>query len=490
MKNDCYYHPLEPAKWYCGQCLIHYCSGCMPDADPRRQHGLCPHCGRQMRYLGAATEAEPFWQRLSAFFRYPFHMDPLLVVIFCTLVPLFFNRGLLGWVVYVVLALVLFKYTYAVIRHTAGGHMKPPPVAAAYSGAGFAIGLQQMVVFVAMVLLVGFAMAMLGPIPGLVLAALVVLALPASIMVLAMENSVFAALNPLNLVALISAIGWPYFVLYGFLVLMTMASGAAQDFAVTHLDPVLAQPLTGFLNSTYLLILFHMLGYLLFQYQEELGFASDYQDEEAPADPQRDRSRRIDADIDMNLKEGNYDRVAGILEESLKRDPANPNRLEQLYRLALARNDLEALSRHHGKLLCWMAAWRRHRDMQTLLTLLRQRDPQFQPQDPALTVACADLLFLQHQPRPALQLLKDFHKRFPDSDQIAPAYLLAARILANGFEQWDKAISFLKFAERQTDRADTRATIAACLEQAEKREPLKGPKASFAPVETSGGVTP
>ncbi len=482
MKNDCHYHPLEPAKWVCGECLIHYCSGCMPDADPRRQHGLCPHCGRTLRYLGAATEAVPFWQRLSAFFRYPFHRDPLMVVAFCTLVPIFLGQGILGWVTYVLLALVLFKYTYAVIRHTAEGHMKPPPVSAAWSGEGLAIGLQQMVVFVAMAMLVGFATAMLGPIPGLVIGALVILALPASIMVLAMENSVFAALNPLNLTTLITAIGWPYFLLYGFLILMTMASGAAQDFAVSHLDPLLAQPLTGFLNSTYMLILFHMLGYLLFQYQQELGFASDYQEGEASADPQRDRSRRIDADIDMNLKEGNYDRVTGILEESLKRDPANPNRLEQVYRLALARDDRATLSRHHGKLLRWMVTLRRHREMKTLLTLLRQQDPQFQPGDPELAVACADLLFMQHEPKAALQLLRDFHKRFPDSDQIAPAYILVARILANGFGQWNKAETFLQFAARHTSDPEVRGDIASYLDQARHQDPLKEPRATFKPA--------
>src|SRR5690554_5294270 len=288
VKNDCHYHPLAPAKWVCSDCQIHYCSGCMPDADPRRQHGLCPHCGRAMRYLGAATEAEPFWQRISAFFRYPFHRDPLMVVAFCTLVPIFLGDGLSGWLVYILLALVLFKYAYAVIRHTAEGHMKPPPVSTAWSGQGFAIGIQQMVMFIAMGLLVAFAMAMLGPLPGLVLGALVVLALPAAIMILAMERSVFAALNPLNLATLITAIGWPYFLLYGFLILMTMASGAAQDFAVTHLEPVLAQPLAGFPNSTYMLILFHMLGYLLFQFQQELGFASDYQDDEAQPEPHQD----------------------------------------------------------------------------------------------------------------------------------------------------------------------------------------------------------
>ena len=461
----------------------------MPDADPRRQAGSCPHCGRNMRYLGAATEVEPFWQRLSAFFRYPFHPDPLILLVICTVVPMFINRGFLGWFVQAVLGYVLIKYCFTAIKHTAEGRMKPPSVSEAYAGGGFAIGLQYFVVVFLLSTAVVFAERLLGPVPGLAVFALVVLAFPASTMILAIEDSIFPALNPVHMTALISSIGWPYFVFYGFLLLMFSASIAAAQFAFAHAHPVIAFPAIGILASSFFIVASHMLGYLLFQYQEELGFASDYQDEAEPADPNRDRSRRVDADIDMNLKEGNYNRVAAILEESLKRDPANPNRLGQLYQLALARHDLDALARHHAKLLRWMVAFRKHREMKALLNLLRERDPQFQPQEPELVVACADLLFLQHEPKPALQLLKDFHKRFPDSDQIAPAYILVARILANGFEQWDKAASFLKFANRSARDPETRDAIAAYLTQAENKEPLKGPSASFAPATDASSAT-
>lgn len=482
MKNDCHYHPGEPAKWHCGECQIHYCSGCMPDADPKRQTGLCPHCGRNMRYLGAATEVEPFWQRLSSFFRYPLHSDPLLVVIFCTAIPMFFGGGMMSWYASTIVLLILVKYGLTALRQTANGQMKPPPVAQGFSGDGFSIAAQIYVVMVGLSYAGDQIASLIGPLPFLAISALALLVLPAFLMVTSMEDSALPALDPIRLTSVISSIGWPYFVFFGFLFLMFLAEIAAIQLAFTHFHPVIAFPLFGALANLFIIIAFHMLGYLLFQYQEELGFASDFQDEQEPADPNRDRTRRLDADIDMNLKDGNYKRVAGILEEALKRDPANPNRLSQLYQLSIARHDMEALTRHHPKLLRWMVAHRRHRDMKTLLTLLRQQDPQFQPHDPELTVACADLLFLQHEPKPALQLLKDFHKRFPDSDQIAPAYILVARILANGFEQWDKAVNFLNFASKHTSDPESRQAIAAYLEQAKKREPLKGPKATFAPA--------
>ncbi|MDX1634804.1 MAG: hypothetical protein R3280_09220 [Marinobacter sp.] len=486
MKHDCHYHPAEPAKWHCGECLQHFCTSCMPDADTRRQHGLCPHCGRTLRYLGAATEVVPFWNRLPAFFRYPFHLDPLMVVAICTLVPMLLRPNLVGLLITLVLVLALFKYTYAVIRHTADGHMKPPPLATAFTGDGFGIVVLQLVVFFLMGGLVFSAGLVGGPFLALLVLAFVVLALPASIMVLAMEHSVAAAVNPMNLAVLISRIGWPYFLLYGYLVLLLLASGAAQEFAYGHFQPWLAQPLAGFLNSTFTLILFHMLGYLLFQYQEELGFASDLQEGDNDQNEQhRDRSRRIDADIDMNLKDGNYDRVLGILKETLKRDPGNSHRLSQLYRLLTARADHAELYRYHPRLLAWLAERNDAAGIKELLQILEQTEPGFRLNDPALAVACAAPLYRQGEYRTLLRLLQDFHKRFPGSDQLAPAYLLVAQALANGLDQWEKATAFLNFIQKKCLSHPLHPQIAGYLEQAGRREPLKGPRASFA-IDDSG----
>jgi len=480
VKHDCHYHPGDPAKWHCGECQIHYCSRCMPDADTRQRRALCPHCNKAMRYLGAATEVVPFWQRLGAFFRYPFHTDPLIVVSIFTLVPVIAPANLIGIVIWLVLALALFKYTYAVINHTAEGHLKPPPVSVAFTGSGFDIVILQLLVFVLMGGLVTAAAMLGGPILMLLALAFVILALPASIMVLAMERSVGAAVNPMNLAVLISRIGSPYFLLYGYLILLTLASGAAQDFAVSHFPVWAARPLAGFLNSTFTLILFHMLGYLLFQYQEELGFASDIQDEAAGQDThQRDRTARFDADIDMNLKDGNYDRVQSMLKEALKRDRDNALRIGQLYQLLTARNDTAELYRYHPRILGWLADRNDGESIAALLNTLQQAEPGLKVEDPELSVRCARSLYNRGQFKPALRLLQDFHKRFPDSEQLAPAYLLVAQTLANGLSQWEKATAFLTFIQKRCASHPLQEQIATYLRQAENREPLKGPKARF-----------
>jgi len=480
VKHDCHYHPGDPAKWHCGECQIHFCSSCMPDADIRQRKALCPSCSKAMRYLGAATEVTPFWNRIGSFFRYPFHSDPLIVIAICTLVPLVAPANLIGILIWLVLALALFKYTYAVINHTAEGHLKPPSVSVAFTGSGFNIVILQLLVFILMGGLVGAAAMLGGPLLMLLALAFVVLALPASIMVLAMERSVGAAVNPMNLAVLISRIGTPYFLLYGYLILLTLASGVAQDFAHNHFPFWFSQPLSGFLNSTFTLILFNMLGYLLFQYQEELGFASDIQGETANVDMgQRDRSTRFDADLDMNLKDGNYDRVQGMLTEALKRNRDDALRIGQLYQLLIARNDTTELYQYHPRILGWLADRNDGEGIASLLGRLETAEPGFKLDDPELAVRCARCLYQRGQYKPAVRLLQDFHKRFPDSDELAPAYLLIAQSLANGLNQWEKATAFLTFIQKRCEKHPLHEQIPVFLEQAEKRELLKGPRASF-----------
>lgn len=452
----------------------------MPDADKRKQNALCPHCSRAMRYLGAATEVEPFWNRIGAFFRYPFHTDPLIVIAICTLVPLMLSNSIISWVITVVLVIALLKYTYVVISHTAEGHMKPPPVSVAFSGSGFDIVFLQLLVFFLMGALIAATQMLLGPFFTMIVYALVILALPASVMVLAMEHSVAAAVNPMNLATLISRIGSPYFLLFLLLIVLTMASGAAQQFAYVHLPPGMSNIVAGFLNSTFTLMLFHMLGYLLFQYQEELGFASDFQEDDVSShSSKRDRSLRVDADIDMNLKDGNYDRVHSILKDLLKRDPDNVHRLGQLYALSMARDDQQELYRNHARLLGMLADKNDGEGMADLLKRVEAIEPKFQLDDPGLSLRCANTLFQRQQFKPALKLLQDFHKRFPDSEVLAPAYLTVARVLANGFGQWEKATAYLNFIKKRCVNHPIHEQIDAYLQQAENREPLKGPRASF-----------
>ena len=85
----CHYHVLEAADWRCQSCHIDFCSSCSPDpveedaAVPRK----CPHCKSVLQPLAAAYNAPPFWQRLTAFLRYPLSPIGLVLMVLAFLVP-------------------------------------------------------------------------------------------------------------------------------------------------------------------------------------------------------------------------------------------------------------------------------------------------------------------------------------------------------------------------------------------------------------------
>lgn len=168
-----------------------------------------------MRYLGDGREVVPFWNRIPAFFQYPLHRAPLLVMSLCTLIPALLTPGWLSGVIILILVLALFKYTYSVINHTAEGRLEPPGLGEAFSGSGFDVAVQQLLVFAILVSLVLAAAHLGGGLLAFLALAFVVLTLPASILVLAMDRQILSAVNPFSLTGIVARIGWPYFVLYG-----------------------------------------------------------------------------------------------------------------------------------------------------------------------------------------------------------------------------------------------------------------------------------
>ena len=112
------------------------------------------------------------------------------------------------------------------------------------------------------------------------------LALPASMMVLARERSVLSAVNPIRLLIVMSSIGWPYLLLYFFLVILYGAPGyffSGQGGDEPN-GPFMAASM--FVSGYFSLVMCSMMGYCLFQFQEKLGYVaevdseSDYSEEE------------------------------------------------------------------------------------------------------------------------------------------------------------------------------------------------------------------
>ncbi len=463
MKTYCKYHPLAPAHWHCNHCFGHFCRGCVPNAGSR-QAANCPSCQKPLRYLGGSNLAEPFWRRISTFFRYPLAKDPILLILLCTALPLLFQNLIMSLVLTIGLAAIQMRYLYGIIEQTADGKMTPPTLGTAFQGGGLSLLIQQLLVFISMVALEVFALHKGGALFGIIMLAFLVLIFPASVMLLALEKRAVDALNPIRLMGIIGAIGWPYFVLYGYLVLMFLSLGVAQEFIVLHIPETFAFPLLGLTSSYFLIVIFHMLGYLLFQYQYQLGYSADLA-EETPLAANTEHGAQVQAavDIDISLKDGQYGRAVELMVQEMRRRPQDYAMLERLYQLLWALRDWGRLRDMVHPMLRMLLAQNRQEDAVRLIGKLYD-EADFELADPLLRFNVAQVAHMIGEHRLVLRLLKDLHKDVPDFEFLPDAYVLMAKTLANALKDRTKALSYLKFVQQRFPDHAIQARLADYFE--------------------------
>ena len=463
-ERHCYYHPLEAARWQCRGCQRLLCSRCVPVNDKRTGH--CPLCRAPLRYLGSANTAVPFWNRLGAFFVYPLGRAPLVLILICTLLPAFMTPGLLSLAVSLLLLAAQTRYLYAVLEHTSEGELSPPPLGVAFSGGGLMLVIQQVVIFVVMAVAVEMSARFLGPVAGVIVMLAVLLALPATVMLLALEGQLGEALNPLRWLALMSALKWPYFVLYGYLVLLVLGAGVVTDFMWQHFSPAVAQALAGMSASYLSIVAFHLMGYLLFQYQDRLGYAAD-SSEELPAEQGPRSDNETLRDVDLRLREGDFRAAAGALEGYVERHRQDTQQVPRLFRILVEMDDNDRILRLQRVFMEHFVLSTHAADLAELIERCRKADAGWLPSNAERVFQAAESLYQSGHTRLALWMLKDYHNRFANEPMwVADALLLTARILANHVRNAAKARNFLTVvAKRYPERAAKAQALLAELDQ-------------------------
>ncbi|RMF17097.1 MAG: hypothetical protein D6758_06900 [Gammaproteobacteria bacterium] len=394
---------------------------------------------------------------MGAFFLYPLKRDPIILILICTLVPAVLSSGLLALAVSLLLLGAQTRYLFAVIEHTADGHLEPPALGTAFSGGGLILVIQQVVIFVLLGVAVQVITAYAGWFAGMLSLLVVVLALPAIILLLAIEGQIGDALNPLRWLGLIAALGWPYFVLFGYLVLLFLGAGIVTDFMWQHFSPSAAQALMGMSASYFSIVAFHLMGYLLYQYQDRLGFAADGDDAEVVAQGPRSDAETL-TDVDVRLREGDFMAAAAALAGYVERHRTDGLQIERLFRILQESRDEQALRKYARLFMEYFLSAGQGDSLIALLNRIREQDPAWQPANAELAFQAAEVAYQQGDIRLALWLLKDFHKRYAqDAMVVADALILSARILANHLKNPQKAAAFLKTVQARFPMREEKA---------------------------------
>lgn len=444
-KTTCKYHPGVPARWRCPSCDTNVCPQCVTRAGPRSSQPLCASCRSELESLGIGNTIPPFWERIPKFFAYPLKPDALIFLGILSITSLAIFLPLVGIFIYLVVIFALLKYGYLVLSHTADGNLTPPQLA----GTGLAgqnnLPLKQLAVFILMALAI-VGLGFLGQFAVVAGLLFMLFTLPASVMALAVTHSVFKAINPATLVGIVRAIGWPYAILYVFLLLLSGGSEVATQLVAPMLPVWLFIVLGVFISGYFTTVMFHMMGYAVYQYHEPLGYgrvkefdASD--DQHTPT-----QAPTVDPflnEIHILVTEGKVDEAKQRLKDRIRASGSLDERAHY-HKLLKLSGDKDELINHGGDYVKMLVGLdKREQALDTFADCIAA-DPRCHMWSGELAYEFADRAHGQGRHDLALGVLNGFAKHYPEHKLIPPAYLLAARILCEQKGQDAQARKLLK----------------------------------------------
>lgn len=442
----CKYHPERPAVWNCEKCQINFCLSCIKVAD-RDAAAQCPVCQSPLERIGARNLIPPFWRRFSRFYLYPLSKHPLVFMLAIALLTMAtISIPLVGLVMLVLLFIIFFKYAYVVLERTAQGYMEAPDINSETLTEELELPFKQIFLMFALLTVNMTILDLAGSAAFYVSLMVTVFAVPASTMILATTHSFLKAFNPAVIAQFIRGIGFPYLILCGLLLLLLIALNTAVNLLGGLVPHFLTAFVVAFMTMYFFIIMFNMMGYVIYQYHEDLRYEIEVEahdqldDHEPPADSHPEL-----VEVEILLSEGKIDVAKERLADHIKGSPGDLEARNRYHRLLRATKDVDAMCRHANVYLSRLLMEKKAAQAVEVFLDCHKLDHAYKPADPKIRIQLAQLIKHGTHGRLALHLLNHYHKDFPNHPMIPEAYLLASKIMCENFGEDQKARQILEF---------------------------------------------
>lgn len=326
MKQNCAFHPTRTAQWNCSKCNKVFCAECIIKRDKGGYHQgeflhLCPECNIPAKWVGVANIIDPFWHRLPRIFSYPFSFRALILMIVLSVASLIFSApGLVNSLIRFAIWGAMLKYSFAALKATTGGDLQSPEVNTETIFSNFDQVFKQLGLYLFVGVVFLYISAKFGMFVGVAFLIFGMLSIPSMIILLVTTDSFIHAINPMLFVPLMTRIGWGYLLMYFFLFLLIGAPAALAKFIFPLLSPKLVFFIFTFAKNYYTLISYHLMGYVILQYHEEIGYQVDFEDfrdptEEKNAVEASDPEDKILNEVTPLIKDGKLDEAINTIRQ-------------------------------------------------------------------------------------------------------------------------------------------------------------------------------
>ncbi|MBB3802716.1 hypothetical protein FHR47_002995 [Xanthomonas arboricola] len=399
----------------------------------------------------------PFWTRIPAIATYPLRGSALYALIALTLCSaLLVLPGILKLLVMGVLGMATYTYAFDILRHTADGQADAPRLG--YNSFDSAV-LRLILLAIALGIVIGASAVVAGPFGLTIAYVATLLLLPGMLISLAIDGSLRRALNPAVSIDMAMRIGWPYLAAYGLLYVIQGSGTAAAFIALTYLPPIVREATTLVASIWALFASFHLMGYLVYQYHEALGYTPSGGDVQERADP----DQRLLDEAEHHVREGHTDEAFQAVRGAV-RSRAVSLAVHELYqRLLRQHHRSDELHEHTRHYINRLLQERQERRALALQREALDSDPAFTPLLPEQATLLAERAKMAGQFQLATDGLLAAIAAWP-RDPMLPSWSLdAGLMLAERFGRDDQARALLQHATERCDDAAQRAKLDAAL---------------------------
>lgn len=408
---------------------------------------------------------EPFWQRIPSIILYPVRGAALVMLVMLAVAAIFRGIPLLGLVVSIAMWVGAYKFAFEVLRRTADGHMDSPEVAISVDNGVVwrFLGLQLILgLLLGVCLLTGSEVVFFG---GL---ALLVFLQPALTMTLAMTESLGDALSPSNAFAIVARIGWPYLAVVGLLFVIQASAMTAGAWLAALMPGPVAGWLATVLGFWGLFSAFHLMGYLIYQSHEALGFDPGVAQAAAARANHAHGMHGVSVDTvvaeaEARVRDGRTDEARSLLRGEINTRAVGPDVHEMYRRLLQQAGNAEAVNDHARQYLHRLMLDKQERRALGLLRECLDADAAFVPLEIAHAERLAEQARFGGQAQLAvdtLHALFNAHPRNPDSARWG---LQAAMLLLERFDRGSEAKVLLERTRARTEDEALLQKIDAAL---------------------------
>jgi hypothetical protein len=414
----------------------------------------------------------PFWERINLFFLFPFQAQPLIYAVCLGLSSLlvhvlfFLHSALSLALVFIGILLATTRYGFKVMQQASFGQFDSSQFPSGLDSEIANLPWKMFGVTLVLGFVAGLAQAFLPKLDWLISLAFS-LALPAVIVTLVVSMSFFQALVPSYWFKLIGAMGWRYLLLCGFLFLLNTGMQVSVPILLKLFGPIFVWPFVIFSAVYFSWVMCSLLGYVMFQYHEALGYTPDYEEaytgDKAPASPaavQAALLKQEDAYYAELLAQGDVQTARDSAYEAQRERPDDVQAHKRYHGILLLDDHADRLCEHAQKYLALLSQRKLYRDAINVVQECRQRMPQFHPNDGQLVHELGQYALKAADPALCVKLINGFDKLYPGHAATPQIYELAARSLLQMGSAKDKLVKIATvMQQRYPDHPSTQEVL-------------------------------